>query len=77
MDRRFLNRQPARAQLVDVLHHDYAGLHRNAEQCQEADARRYAEVRPREIEREQTAERRDGQVDQVQARALKGTERRK
>ena len=35
---------PARAQLIDVFEHDDAGLHRNAEQRQEADAGRNAEI---------------------------------
>lgn len=36
---RFPHRQPARPQLVDVLQHDHADLHRNAEQRQEAHTR--------------------------------------
>ena len=34
----------AGAQLVDVLDHDHARLHRDAEERQEADAGRHAEV---------------------------------
>ena len=41
------NRCTACAQLIDVLHHDDAGLNRDAEQRQEAHARRDAEVRAR------------------------------
>ena len=32
-----------RAQLVDEFHHDHAGLHRDAEQCQKSNRRRDAE----------------------------------
>jgi hypothetical protein len=41
-----LDRHAAGAQLIDVFHHDDAGLHRNAEQRHKADAGRDAEVRP-------------------------------
>ena len=56
-NRGLLDGKPARAQLVDVLHHDDAGLHRNAEQRQESDARRDAEVRARDLQRQQAAHR--------------------
>ena len=35
---------PARSPLIDVLQHDHAGLHRNAEQREKPDAGRHAEV---------------------------------
>ena len=42
------DRVPSRAELVDVLEHDDAGLHRDAEQRQEADSRGHAEVGARD-----------------------------
>ena len=36
----FFNGMAARAQLIDVLEHDDAGLHGDAEEREEADARR-------------------------------------
>ena len=53
--RRVRDRVAAGAQLVDVLHHDDAGLDRNAEQGQESDARGDAEVRAGEIESDDAA----------------------
>jgi phosphohistidine swiveling domain-containing protein len=47
----------AHAQLVDVLHHDHAHLHRDAEQRQKSDARRDAQVGAAEIQRQQSADR--------------------
>ena len=46
----------SRAQLIDVFEHDHAGLHRDAEQRQKADARRDAEVGVRDQKRQQTAD---------------------
>ena len=65
---------PRARELVDVLHHDHAGLNRNAEQGQKADARRYAEVRTGDVERQQPAHARHADVDQVQRRPLGRTE---
>ena len=64
----------ARAQLVDVLQHDHAGLHRHAEQRQESDAGRDAEVRAGEQQRQQAAEGRHGDVGQDEQRPLEGVE---
>ena len=72
-DRGVFNRISACTQLVDVLHHDYAGLNRGAEQSQEANARRHAEVRTGDVQSEQTADPRHGHVDQMEAGPLCGS----
>ena len=53
---RLLDRHASGAQLIDVFDHDDAGLHRNAEQRQEADARGDAEMRARDEQRQQSAD---------------------
>ena len=62
----FFDGVAADAQLVDVFEHDDAGLHRDAEERQKADAGGDAEVGMRKQESEQSADRRHGHVDQDQ-----------
>ena len=49
---RFAHRHPAGAQLVDVLDHDHADFDRDADQGEEAEAGRHAEVRSGEQQAE-------------------------
>jgi hypothetical protein len=66
----FFNGLAGGAHLVDVLQHDDAGLHRDAEQCEESDAGRNADVGVRDQQRHAILHRRQRHVDQDQAAHL-------
>ena len=55
----------ARAPLIDVFQHDHAGLHRDAEQRQESDARGDAEVGVRDQQRQQAADARQHTLTRI------------
>lgn len=58
------------AQMIDVFDHDYAHLNRHAKQCQESNSNRYAEVRASQHQRNDSPDRRHGNVRQGQRRPL-------
>src|ERR1700679_2282653 len=64
----------AGANLIDALQHDDAGLHRDTEEGEEADAGGDAEVIAGEIQGSQAADRGDGYVGKHQQGPLEGAE---
>src|ERR1035438_8222030 len=71
---RIQDRKAARAQLVDVLQHDHAGLHGDAEERQESNPGGDAEVRFGQVERQNPADRRHGDRNQDEAGPFHGGE---
>src|ERR1022692_515140 len=68
------DRHSSGAQLIDVFHHDDAGLDRDTEQGHKADVGRDAEVCPGHVKSHKPSHTRHPDIDQVQARPLGGTE---
>src|SRR6202034_1636254 len=62
------------AKLIDVLKHDDAGLHGDAEQSEEPHSRRNREVGVGDEERERTADRSHDDAAKNEHRPLKGAE---
>ena len=73
---RFAHFHATCAQLVNVLQHDYADLHRHADQCQKSEARRHREVCAGRQQAEKSAERRQGDNRKNQAYRFPRTEGR-